>query len=66
MATCVLVRVSLPAPSQDAQGSGAPAAAAGRPVPGDSGALHRSLEEQEAGSANRSAPEPRGCQPEQA
>lgn len=66
VAICLLVRASLPAPSQDAQGSGAPAAAAGRPVPGDSGALHRSLEEQEAGSANRAAPDPRGCQPEQA
>lgn len=53
-------------PSQHAQGSGARAAAAGRPVPGDSGALHGSLEEQEAGSANDSAPVSGGCQSKQA
>lgn len=53
-------------PSQDARGSGAwAAAAAGRPVPGDSGTLRGSLEEQETGAADRSAPVPADCQSEQ-
>lgn len=64
MATCLLVRASLPAPPQDAQGSGARApAAAGRLVPGDRGVR---LEGQETGSANDSAPVPGACQPKQA
>jgi hypothetical protein len=52
-------------PTQDAQGSGTRAAAGG-PVPGDSGVVHRSLEDQEAGSANRAAPVSGDCQSKQA
>lgn len=66
-ATCILGRATLLPSTQDAQGSGTrAAAAAGRPVPGDSSALHRSREEQEAGSANRAASVPGGCQSKQA
>lgn len=57
----------LPAPSQDARGSAArAAAAAGRLLPGDGGALRRRLETQEAVSADGPAPVPGGCQPKQA
>jgi hypothetical protein len=67
VATCLLGRATLLPSTQDAQGSGTrAAAAAGSPVPGDLGALHRSREEQEAGSANRAASIPGGCQSEQA
>lgn len=63
---CLVERAPLPAPSQDAQRSGARAAASGRPVPGDSGARRRrDLEGQEAGSANHAAPVPRGSRPKQ-
>lgn len=66
-ATWILGRAALLPSTQDAQGSGTrAAAAAGRPVPGDSSALHRSREEQEAGSANRAASVPGGCQSKQA
>ena len=67
MATSLLERATLLPSTQDAQGSGTrAAAAASSPVPGDIGALHRNREEQEAGSANRAASVPGGCQSEQA
>lgn len=64
----VLGGLSIPAPTQDARGSGlwADAAAAGCPVPGDSGALPRSPEDQEADPTDHSAKFPYACWSEQA